>query len=88
MPYTLPYTDSMRKTSVYLSDELARRLARIAAAEGRSQAEVLRAAIAAYEPRRASDRRFELARGFDRIDGDPRPVSELSEDELLAGFGR
>ena len=39
----------MRKTSVYLDDSDAARLRRLAAEEGRSQAEIVRAALAAYE---------------------------------------
>jgi predicted transcriptional regulator len=78
----------VRKTSVYLDDELAGRLARLAHAEGRSQADILRAAIAAYEPPPAPDRDFALAAGFARSDEDPRPISEIPEDELLEGFGR
>jgi predicted DNA-binding protein len=77
----------VRKTSVYLDDELAERLARLAREEGRSQAEILREAIAGYQPRSSRDRTFALAAGFARIDGDPRPISEISEDELLEGFG-
>lgn len=42
----------MRKTSIYLSDEQADRLARLAQAEGRSQAEIVREAISFYRPRR------------------------------------
>ena len=76
----------MRKTSVYLEDAQAERLARLALHEGRSQAEILRAAIAAYEPPAASDRRFEVAAGFSRLD-DGRPISQMSESELLEGFG-
>ena len=77
----------MRKTSVYLDDELAERLARLARQEGRSQAAVLREAIAAYEPAPARDRRFALAAGFRRIDDDPRAISQIPESELLDGFG-
>jgi len=33
------------------------------------------------------DRDLALARGFGRCDEDPRPISEISEAELLAGFG-
>ena len=77
----------MRKTSVYLEDEQARRLARLAREEGRSQAEILRAAIAAYRPRSSPDRGFALAAGFRRIDEDSRPISEIPEGELLEGFG-
>ncbi|MGH2862465.1 MAG: CopG family transcriptional regulator [Solirubrobacteraceae bacterium] len=77
----------MRKTSVYLADEQAQRLARLARHEGRSQAEILRAAIAAYQPMPSPDRQFALAEGFARIDVDARPISEIPEHELLAGFG-
>jgi predicted DNA-binding protein len=77
----------MRKTSVYLNDEQAERLARLAAQEGRSQAEILREAIAAYQPPPSRDRTFALAAGFSRIDSDRRPISEIPESELLDGFG-
>jgi predicted DNA-binding protein len=78
---------AMRKTSVYLDDEHAERLARIAREEGRSQAEILRRAIDAYDPEPARDRDFALAEGFARIDKDPRPISQIPEEELLEGFG-
>ena len=77
----------MRKTSVYLDDRQAERLASLAREEGRSQAEILRDAIDAYRPRSSPDRSFALAAGFERIDGDPRPISEIPERELLRGFG-
>jgi len=77
----------MRKTSVYLDDARAARLARLAQLEGRSQAEVLRSAVDAYEPHLAGGREFALAAGFDRIDGDQRPILQIPEDELLSGFG-
>ncbi len=77
----------MRKTSVYLSDEQTERLALLAREEGRSQAEILREAVATYQPKPPRDRSFALAAGFRRIDGDPRPISEIPEQELIAGFG-
>jgi hypothetical protein len=77
----------MRKTSVYLDDAQAGRLARLASLEGRPQAEILRDAIAAYEPAAANDREFQVATGFPRIDNDRRPVSRIPESELLEGFG-
>jgi predicted transcriptional regulator len=77
----------MRKTSVYLGDAQADRLARLALREGRSQAEILRDAVAAYEPRAVGDREFQVAAGFSRIDEDPRPISQIPEAELLDGFG-
>jgi predicted transcriptional regulator len=77
----------MRKTSVYLDDEQAERLARLARQEGRPQAEILREAVAAYQPSASRDRDFEVAAGFPRIDDDPRPISQIPDDELLEGFG-
>jgi hypothetical protein len=87
MPYVLPYTRDMRKTSVYLDDAQAARLARLACQEGRSQAEILREAVASYEPPVTRDRNFEVAAGFPRGDGDRRPISQIPDDELLRGFG-
>jgi predicted DNA-binding protein len=77
----------MRKTSVYLDDEQTERLARLAREEGRSQAEILREAVAAYRPKSSADRDFVLASGFQRIDGDSRPISQIPKGELLKGFG-
>jgi predicted DNA-binding protein len=78
----------MRKTSVYLTERESKRLADLARSEGRSQAEIIREAITAYIPTSRGDRDFALAAGFARIDDDPRPISEIPEDELLAGFGK
>jgi predicted DNA-binding protein len=77
----------VRKTSVYLSERESRRLAELARSEGRSRAEIIREAINAYVPTSSDDRDFALARGFGRIDDDPRPISEIPEDELLVDFG-
>lgn len=78
----------MRKTSVYLDQQQAERLARLAREEGRSQAEILREAVAGYQPKSSQDRNFALAAGFARTDDDPRPISQIPEHELLEGFGR
>jgi predicted DNA-binding protein len=78
----------MRKTSVYLTERESERLAELARSEGRSQAEIIREAIVAYIPGGRGDGEFALAAGFTRIDNDPRPISEVPEDELLDGFGR
>lgn len=51
------------------------------------QAEIRREAIDAYEPDPPPDDDFALAAGFPRIDGDPRPISQVPDDELLDGFG-
>ena len=78
----------MRKTSVYLSERESRRLAELARIEGRSQAEIIYEAITAYVPGATGDGDFALASGFARCDDDPRSISEISEDELLDGFGK
>jgi predicted transcriptional regulator len=77
----------MRKTSVYLDDAQAERLARLARQEGRSQADILREAVATYQPPTSRDRHFEIAAGFPRADGDSRAISQIPDDELLEGFG-
>jgi predicted DNA-binding protein len=77
----------MRKTSVYLDDKQARRLARLSRTEGRPQSQIIREAIAEYEPPPRGDRNFALAGNFERVGGDPRPISEIPEDELMRGFG-
>jgi predicted transcriptional regulator len=74
----------MRKTSVYLDDEQAKRLTRLAREEGRSQAEILREAVATYQPRPSQDRNFALA-GSGR--GDGTSIADVPDEELLEGFG-
>lgn len=74
----------MRKTSVYLPEEQARRLARLAREEGRSQAEVLREALERYQPRASTDRDFALD---GCVTGPGDSIADHDEDELLRGFG-
>ncbi|MHB1487444.1 MAG: ribbon-helix-helix domain-containing protein [Acidimicrobiales bacterium] len=74
----------MHKTSVYLSAEEIARLAILAEREGTSQAEVIRRAIRLYEPERRGDRNFSLAGS---AEGPGGSVADLTEDELLEGFG-
>ena len=80
-------TVKRQKTSVYLEPEQVRRLTDLAAHLGRSQAEIIRDAIARYDPAAEGDRDFALARGFGRVDSDPRPISEIPDADLLDGFG-
>ena len=77
----------MRKTSFYLDDEQAERLARLARTEGRPEAEIVREAISRYRPRLDRDRNFALAGNFERIDSDSRSISEIPEDGSMRGFG-
>lgn len=74
----------MKKTSLYLHDADLARLRRLSRREGRSQAEIVRAAIAAYEAQLAPDRSFALTGAWQ---GDGTSVAEISEEELLRGFG-
>lgn len=74
----------MRKSSVYLTDEQAQRLASLARTEGRSQAEVLRDAIVSYRPRPNGDRDFALD---GCVTGPGTSVADLDEADLLRGFG-
>jgi plasmid stability protein len=69
----------MQKTTVYLPDELKRRIEATAASEGRSEAEVIRRALALNVPeRRPRPRPGVIHSGS--------PMAE-QVDELLAGFG-
>lgn len=74
----------MRKTSVYLSADETARLATLAKREGIPQAEVIRRAIKVYEPERRGDRDFSL---LGVAEGPGSSVADLTDDELLEGFG-
>jgi predicted transcriptional regulator len=74
----------VKKTSVYLDDSDVERLSRLAAAEGRSQAEVIRSALAAYETARTAPRDLALDGTWE---GDGSSVADVPEEDLLAGFG-
>jgi len=71
----------VNKTTVYLPDELKRSVSRMAAASGKSEAEVIRDAIAALA--RASDRPRPTGSLF--ASGDPSLSARAGE--ALAGFG-
>ena len=74
----------MKKTSIYLDDEDAARLKRLACREQRSQAEIVREALRAYESFIRPDRNFALAASGS---GDGRSVADIPEEELFEGFG-
>jgi plasmid stability protein len=69
------------KTTVYLPDELKQALARMAATSGRSEADLIREAIAALT--RAAER--PRPRGALFASGDPSLSEQV--DQALAGFG-
>ena len=72
----------MKRTTIYLPDELKAALERTATAEGRSEAEVVRSALVSATAVHAHPSpRLPL---FDS--GDPT-LSERVEEELAGGFG-
>jgi predicted transcriptional regulator len=74
----------VRKTSVYLDDADARRLAMLAEREGVSQASLLRRAIRAYVPQPRASRTFAL----DGVgEGPGGSVADVDAAILLKGFG-
>ncbi len=74
----------MKKTSVYLNETHVERLRKLSEREGRSQADIIRDALDAYETARRPDRRFALTASGE---GDGRSAADISEEELLEGFG-
>lgn len=74
----------VRKTSVYLDEADARRLAMLAEQEGVSQACLLRKAIRAYVPQPRGGRTFAL----DGVgEGPGGSVADVDMTTLLKGFG-
>jgi plasmid stability protein len=72
----------MKRTTVYLPDELKAALERAAAAEGRSEAEIVRSAVASATAEHAYPRpRLPLFES-----GDPT-LAERVDEELADGFG-
>ena len=71
----------MTKTTVYLPDELKRDLERMAASSGRSEAQLIRDAVAAL----AGGSAVRRPRGRLFAGGDPTLAHRA--DELLSGFG-
>lgn len=74
----------MRKTSVYLSEPEATRLAALARQEGVSQADVIRRAIRQYVPEQRGMRHFALSNS---ADGPGGSIADIPDDELFDGFG-
>ena len=83
----------MKKTSIYLDDVDRERLCRLAEREGKSQALIIREALAVYDASRP-DRNFEIlnmrlepgARGFPHFD-DPQDFQDWIDTEGLKGMG-
>lgn len=78
------YPTLVRKTSVYLDEADARRLAMLAEREGISQASVLRKALRAYVPQPRESRAFAL----DGVgEGPGGSVADVDDAALFEGFG-
>ncbi len=78
------YPTCMRKTSIYLSDQDAERLRRLADRHGCSQADVVRTALEVYERVDQGDRSFAVSGVFA---GSGSSIADIPDDELLRGFG-
>ncbi len=74
----------MKKTSVYLSEHDAAVLRRLAEDEGKSQAAVLREAIAAYDAGPPRRRHFLVEASGEGPGG---TIADIPEEEYLKGFG-
>lgn len=74
----------MTKTSVYLTERERRRLDELVAATGRSQADIIREAIAQYQPEVGLPRYFAL---LGSGEGPGGSVADIPDEELLRGFG-
>lgn len=72
----------MRRTTIYLPDDLKEALERTAAAEGRSEAEVVRSALAS-----ATARHTYPAPRLPLFSSADPTLAERVDDELAAGFG-
>jgi hypothetical protein len=75
----------MKKTSVYLDEAELASVRRLAESTGTSQAEIIRAAVKAYEQQASPNREFSFLASFE---GDGRSMADIPEEELLEGFGR
>jgi Arc/MetJ-type ribon-helix-helix transcriptional regulator len=73
----------MRKTTVYLPDELKARLERVAGEQNRSEAEVIRSALNEYTARERPRPRAPLWIGSGTTN-----LAERVDDVLAEGFGR
>ncbi|HEX9161309.1 MAG TPA: CopG family transcriptional regulator [Thermoanaerobaculia bacterium] len=72
----------MKKTTLYLPDDLKRKVERVARQQGRSEADVIREAIVAAVKSTAPRPRIPLVKRTGRVTNIAEHV-----DELLDGFG-
>lgn len=84
MPYASADGTAVKKTSLYLRETEIERLKELSRRTGRSQADLVREAIAVYEPG-PPDRSFAIFDHGDEGPGDS--VADHDEQDLLDGFG-
>ena len=78
------YPTSVKKTSVYLSDEDEARLQTLARRNGVTRAAVIRRALVLYESQEVSDRNFAMVGMWE---GDGTSIADVPDEELFKGFG-
>lgn len=78
------YTNAMRRTQIYLDEELDRDLREVAAAEGRSAADLIREAVRRYLADRGGGSGDPIAAMIGTIDGLP-PDGAAEHDRDLYG---
>jgi Arc/MetJ-type ribon-helix-helix transcriptional regulator len=74
----------MRKTTVYLPDELKEQIERVAGEQHRSEADVIRTALVEYTAREQPRPRLPVVRGT----ADSTDVARRVDTLLRDGFGR
>lgn len=72
----------MKRTTIYLPDDLKAALERTAAAEGKSEAEIVRSAVAA-----ATEENAYPAPTLPLFESGDPALAERVDEELAAGFG-
>jgi plasmid stability protein len=72
----------MRRTTIYLPDDLKAALERTAAAQGKSEAEIVRAALAA-----ATQQHADPPPTLPLFESGDATLAERVEEELASGFG-
>jgi len=88
MVYTHPmvmYTSPMKRTQIYIEEELDRRLRAAAAEDGRSAAALIREAVRAYLEQRRGDRSEDPILALAGSFTSRRPDASVEHDALLYG---
>jgi len=83
------YTDAVRRTQIYLEEDVDRELRAAAAAEGRSAADLIREAVRRYlADRGASSATDPIAAMIGTVDGLPRDAAAEHDRDLYGAAPR